>query len=68
MFYCLPCGEGCEKCVDDTPCMFKRNMPLRIALLTFNETVKALAIALAIYIFVFRRRKVFVNFNCMFIV
>lgn len=58
LFQCLPCREGCEECVDDTPCMYQRNTSLRTVFLTINESVKALAIALAVFISVFRESKV----------
>lgn len=58
LYDCLPCREGCEECVDDTPCMYPRNMSLRTLFLVVNEIIKAVAIALAVFIFLFRETKV----------
>ncbi|CAB3996142.1 probable G- coupled receptor CG31760, partial [Paramuricea clavata] len=55
---CLPCRKGCEECVDDTPCMYQRNMLLRTVLLTINEIIKAVAIGLGVFVFAFRENKI----------
>ena len=55
---CLPCQDGCDECVDDSPCMYQRNMSLRAVFLTVNEIVKAVAIALGVFVFLFRESKV----------
>ncbi|CAB4041152.1 Hypothetical predicted protein, partial [Paramuricea clavata] len=57
LYDCLPCREGCEECVDDTPCMYQRNVSLRIVLLSINEIIKTAAIALGVFVFVLRENK-----------
>ncbi|XP_067681814.1 probable G-protein coupled receptor CG31760 isoform X2 [Haliotis asinina] len=32
-FQCLRCPRGCETCVDDTPCLYPYNVPLRVVVL-----------------------------------
>ena len=58
LYDCLPCREGCDECVDDTPCMYQRKMTLRAVFLVINEAVKAVAIALAVFIFIYWETKV----------
>ena len=57
-FDCLPCREGCEECVDDSPCMYQRNMSLRTVFLAINVILKVLAVCLGVFIFVYRESKV----------
>ena len=35
-FQCLPCAEGCDECVDNSPCIVSLNMVLRSILLVLQ--------------------------------
>lgn len=55
LFRCMSCAEGCETCVDSSPCMYERNNVLMIILilLTAVATVVIFGVALVIYLYRF---------------
>ncbi|GAB6025628.1 hypothetical protein CHUAL_011354 [Chamberlinius hualienensis] len=40
-FHCLPCSEGCESCVDDSPCIASLNWLLRTTILILTSVISA---------------------------
>nr|XP_058971666.1 probable G-protein coupled receptor 158 isoform X2 [Pocillopora verrucosa] len=53
-FKCLPCSEGCDECSDDSPCMYKVNLILRVVLISINTLAAILAIVSGLVVYIFR--------------
>nr|XP_058971664.1 probable G-protein coupled receptor CG31760 isoform X1 [Pocillopora verrucosa] len=58
-FKCLPCSEGCDECSDDSPCMYKVNLILRVVLISINTLAAILAIVSGLVVYIFRESEVF---------
>lgn len=58
-FKCLPCSEGCDECSDDSPCMYKVNLILRVVLISINTLALILAIVSGLVVYIFRESEVF---------
>lgn len=57
-FQCKKCAEGCETCVDDSPCLYSFVLPIRIALLILVVILFASVICLSAAISIFRNTRV----------
>ncbi|XP_077997430.1 metabotropic glycine receptor-like [Glandiceps talaboti] len=57
-FECLPCHEGCDGCIDDTPCFIQENVVLRTVLLGIEVVCMLMVLILMILIFRLRKFKV----------
>ncbi|XP_070570344.1 metabotropic glycine receptor-like [Ptychodera flava] len=57
-FECLPCPEGCDGCVDNTPCFIEENKVLRYVLLGIEMVCMVFVLILMILIFRYRKFKV----------
>ena len=55
---CVPCSEGCEECVDDQPCVYRRNGGLQNIALILNVIGILTAICLLIFIVCTRKQKI----------
>jgi hypothetical protein len=54
LFQCVVCAEGCDTCVDDSPCLYSRNEPLMITLLILDLLTVAGIIGIAIATYLYR--------------
>lgn len=57
-FQCLPCAEGCDTCVDDSPCLYAYILPLRVALLALCIILVLLIVVTSAMIAIFRNKRV----------
>lgn len=57
-FSCKECQDGCETCVDDSPCFVTYNHLLRSIILGLQSFCATLTLILTIVIFKYRRYKV----------
>ena len=60
-FDCLPCREGCEECVDDSPCLLEPSLPLRLAAGAFTAACTLVLVGLAVFTWLKRENKVTVK-------
>ncbi|XP_072169538.1 metabotropic glycine receptor-like [Diadema setosum] len=58
-FDCLPCPDGCEDCVDASPCFAEPNVVLRWSLLAVNTLGMVMLLILAFYTYRLRENRVF---------
>ena len=64
-FKCLPCSEGCDECSDDSPCMYKVNLILRVVLISINTLALILAIVSGLVVYIFRESEVILRRKMM---
>ncbi len=55
-FECLPCAEGCDSCVDDSPCLYSYSPPLRIALLVLSVLLLVFILVIALIVAISRKK------------
>ncbi|XP_071480730.1 probable G-protein coupled receptor CG31760, partial [Diadema antillarum] len=58
-FDCFPCLDGCEDCVDASPCFAEPNVVLRWSLLAVNTLGMVMLLVLAFYTYRLRENRVF---------
>ncbi|XP_071480303.1 probable G-protein coupled receptor CG31760 [Diadema antillarum] len=58
-FDCFPCPDGCEDCVDASPCFAEPNVVLRWSLLAVNTLGMVMLLVLAFYTYRLRENRVF---------
>ena len=49
-FECRQCREGCDECVDDSPCIYTLKIVIRLLLCCVNGAVMIVTIAFAVYV------------------
>ena len=49
-FECRRCREGCDECVDDSPCTYTLKIVIRLLLCCVNGAVMIVTIAFAVYV------------------
>ena len=49
-FECRRCSEGCDECVDDSPCIYSLRLVIRLTLCAVNGAVMGVTIAFAVYV------------------
>ena len=49
-FECRRCSEGCDECVDDSPCIYTLKIVIRVLLCCVNGVVMVVTIAFAVYV------------------
>lgn len=57
-YECLPCAEGCDQCMDSSPCVAALNWPMRTSILALACTVIGLLPPAALFTFKYQRVKV----------
>lgn len=54
----MPCSEGCEECEDDSPCVYKVKITLRVILITIDGVAALLALVIGALVLIYRESKV----------
>lgn len=54
LFQCEVCAEGCDTCIDDSPCLHRRNNALLISLLILYIITVAGITGVAVVIYLYR--------------
>lgn len=57
-YECLPCAEGCDYCVDASPCVAELNWPMRTSILILACAVIGFLPPAAIFTFRYQNVKV----------
>lgn len=57
-FMCLKCAEGCETCVDSTPCLFSSSLLVRLILMICTVAEVALIAATSVVVSLCKERRV----------
>ena len=58
-FDCRRCSEGCDECVDGSPCIYTLKIVIRLLLCCLNGAVMVLTIVFAVYVALHWKDKVF---------
>ena len=70
-FDCRRCSEGCDECVDGSPCIYTLKIVIRLLLCCLNGAVMVLTIVFAVYVALHWKDKVFkqrisrVRYDCL---
>ena len=70
-FDCRRCSEGCNECVDGSPCIYTLKIVIRLLLCCLNGAVMVLTIVFAVYVALHWKDKVFkqrisrVRYDCL---
>ena len=62
MYRCLVCAEGCDTCVDSSPCLHERNDVLLIILLILNAAATVAIFGIAVVVYIYRYETVSKSF------
>ncbi|CAD5123183.1 DgyrCDS11550 [Dimorphilus gyrociliatus] len=66
-FQCKKCAEGCETCIDDSPCLYSFVLPIRVALLVLVVILFASVICLSAGISIFRNTRAIKSASPLFL-